>query len=61
MAVEVKLGKTPEIGVPHLLFQAGAPTVSADGQHFLTIESAGEQPAARISVVLNWAAEPAEK
>jgi Tol biopolymer transport system component len=61
MAVAVKLGDAPEIGVPHLLFQPGAPTVSADGQHFLTIESAGELPAARISVVLNWTAELAGK
>jgi len=61
MAVDVKLGDVPEIGVPHLLFQPGAPTVSADGQHFLSIESAAELSAARISVVLNWAAELAGK
>jgi serine/threonine protein kinase len=61
MAVEVKLGDVPEIGLPHLLFQFGAPAVSADGQHFLSIESAGEPAAARISVVLNWAAELAGK
>jgi hypothetical protein len=44
-----------------LLFQPGAPTVSADGQHFLSIETAGESPAARVRVVLNWAAELAGK
>jgi serine/threonine protein kinase len=57
MAVEVKLGDVPQIGVPHLLFQFGAPAVSTDGQHFLSIESAGEMPPARINVVLNWTAE----
>jgi serine/threonine protein kinase len=57
MAVEVKLGDAPQIGVPHLLFQPGATTVSADGQQFLSIEGAGEPLAARINVVLNWAAE----
>ncbi len=61
MAVDVKLGKTPEIGVPHLLFQVGAPTVSADGQRFLSIQDAADMPAARINVVLNWTAELAGK
>ena len=61
MAVEVKLSDAPGIGVPHLLFQPVAPTVSADGQHFLYIESAGEVAAARINVVLNWTADLAGK
>jgi serine/threonine protein kinase len=60
MAVDVKLGRTPEIGVPHALFDS-FPSVSTDGQRFLSIEGAGELPAARINVVLNWAAELAAK
>jgi len=61
MAVGVKLGKTPGIGIPHALFAFGPPTVSADGQRFLHIEDASEMPAARISVVLNWTAQLAGK
>ena len=60
-AVDVKLGKTPEIGIPHALFNVSAAGVSADGQRFLFIEDAAEQPVARISVVLNWTAELAGK
>jgi serine/threonine protein kinase len=61
MAVDVKLGETPKIGVPHVLFDSHSDSASGDGQHFLSIESAGEVPAARINVVLNWAAELAGK
>jgi serine/threonine protein kinase len=62
MAVDVKLGDTPEIGAPRKLFdQAGDWAVAGDGQRFLFIESAGEPPAARINVVLNWPAELAPK
>jgi Tol biopolymer transport system component len=57
MAVDVKLRNAPKIGVPHGLFHAGWAAVSVDGQRFVTIEPAGELPAARVSVVLNWAAE----
>ena len=60
MAVEVKLGNALEIGVPHVLFDSPL-NVTADGQRFLSIESAGEFPAARINVVLNWTAEMAGK
>jgi Tol biopolymer transport system component len=60
MAVDVKLGSPPEIGVPHKLFDgppgASAFAVFGDGQRFLFIEPAGEQPTPRINVVLNWAA-----
>jgi serine/threonine protein kinase len=59
-AVDVRLGKTPEIGIPHAL-AAGPDGVSADGQRFLYIQEAGEMPAARINVVLNWTAELAAK
>ncbi len=61
MAVDVKLGKTPGIGIPHALLAPGATGVSADGQRFLFIENVGELPAARINVVLNWTAELAGK
>jgi eukaryotic-like serine/threonine-protein kinase len=57
MAVDVKLGPTPKIGVPHVLFDFHSDSASADGQRFLSIQSAGELPAARITVVLNWATE----
>jgi hypothetical protein len=59
-AVDVKLGKTPEIGIPHAL-GAGPDGVSADGQRFLSIQDAADMPAARINVVLNWTAELAGK
>jgi hypothetical protein len=62
MAVNVKLGDTLEIGAPHkLLDQAGNWAVSGDGQRFLFVENAGEPPAARINVALNWTAELAGK
>ena len=61
VAVDVKLGNAPKIGVPRVLFHAGWPAVSVDGQRFVTIESAAELPDARVSVVLNWAAELAAK
>ena len=57
MAVDVKLEDTPKIGMPHELFHTVHPGVTADGRRFLTIEPAGDPPAARITVVLNWAAE----
>jgi Tol biopolymer transport system component len=57
MAVDVKLANEPKIGIPHALFHIGYPAVSADGQRFITVESAGELPDAKISVVLNWTAE----
>ena len=61
MAVDVKLGAPVEVGAPHALFQvpAGANDwVSfADGRRFLFVELAGESPAAKINVVLNWTAE----
>jgi serine/threonine protein kinase/DNA-binding winged helix-turn-helix (wHTH) protein len=61
MAVDVKLGIVPEIGVPHRLFDAhGADTFEfaafADGQRFLFIEPASDAPAPKINVVLNWVA-----
>jgi hypothetical protein len=40
-----------------VLFHAGWPAVSVDGQRFVTIESAGESPDARVGVVLNWTGE----
>jgi len=59
-AVAVKLGGTPEIGVPHALFEmprgsGWAPF--ADGRRFLFIEPAGEPAAPKINVVLNWTSE----
>ena len=61
MAVDVKLGRSPEIGVPHRLFDAPQAratgfAVFADGQRFLFFEPAGEPPTFRINVVLNWTA-----
>jgi hypothetical protein len=61
MAVDVKRGQTPKIGVPHVLFDLHSDTASADGQRFLSIQGVAEMPAARINVVLNWAAELAGK
>jgi len=57
MAVDVKLGQTPKIGVPHVLFDLHSDTASADGQRFLSIQHVAEMPVARISVVLNWTAQ----
>ena len=57
MAVDVKLGQTPKIGVPHVLFDLHSDTASADGQRFLSIQDVAELPAARIKVVLNWPAQ----
>jgi serine/threonine protein kinase len=59
MAVDVKIGSSPEIGVPHRLFDAPQAkesgfAVFADGQRFLFFEPAGEPPT--INVVLNWTA-----
>jgi eukaryotic-like serine/threonine-protein kinase len=59
-AVDVKLGETPEIGTPQALFEVHllqdyAPF--ADGRRFLFVEPAGEPPAPKINVVLNWTAE----
>jgi eukaryotic-like serine/threonine-protein kinase len=59
MAVDMRLGSAPEIGAPHKLFEAPPSwsgfTAFGDGQRFLFIEPAGEQPTPRINVVLNWA------
>jgi Tol biopolymer transport system component len=61
MAVDIKLSVTPEIGTPQTLFEGNfggsgyAPF--ADGRHFLMVEPAGERPAPKINVVLNWMAE----
>jgi hypothetical protein len=60
MAVDVKLGSVPEIGVPHRLFDSPAGSgysPFSDGQRFLFIEPAGEPAAAKINVVLNWQSE----
>ena len=67
MAVDIKLGGTPEIGTPQALFEQSIPehsfnwhpnwAPSADGRRFLFIEPTGESPAAKINVVLNWMAE----
>jgi hypothetical protein len=61
MAVDVKLGTPLEIGVPHKLFDAPIAesqhyAVFGDGQRFLFTEPAGEPLAAKINVVVNWAA-----
>lgn len=59
MAVDVKLGVTPEIGTPQALFEL--PYYNwvpfADGRRFLFMEPAGEPPTPKINVVLNWTAE----
>jgi Tol biopolymer transport system component len=61
MAMAVKLDVTPEIGTPQPLFEGNfggsgyAPF--ADGRRFLMVEAAGEPPAPKINVVLNWTAE----
>jgi eukaryotic-like serine/threonine-protein kinase len=62
VAVDVRLGESAAVGTPHALFEVptssrGGYTPFADGQHFLFIEPAGEPPAAKINVVLNWQAE----
>jgi len=58
--VGVKLGGTPEIDTPQALFGIGASyswAPFADGRRFLFVEPAGESPAPKIDVVLNWTAE----
>jgi Tol biopolymer transport system component len=60
MAVDMKLGNPPEIGVPHKLFDAPIAesrhyAVFGDGQRFLFTEPAGDPPTAKINVVVNWA------
>jgi hypothetical protein len=61
MAVDIELARTPKIGTPQALFDGHfggsgfAPF--ADGRRFLMIEPAGEPPAPKINVVLNWTAE----
>jgi Tol biopolymer transport system component/tRNA A-37 threonylcarbamoyl transferase component Bud32 len=63
IAVDVKLGQTPEIGGPTALFEAqftregNGWTPFADGRRFLFVEPVGEPPAPKINVVLNWMAE----
>jgi Tol biopolymer transport system component len=59
MAVEVKLGGSAEVGTPHALFENRATSYApfGDGRRFLLIEPAGEAPAPKINVVLNWTAE----
>jgi len=63
MAVDVKLGGVPQIGTPQPLFEAHLDPISrdyapfADGRRFLFVEPAGEPPAPKINVVLNWTAE----
>jgi eukaryotic-like serine/threonine-protein kinase len=61
MAMAVKLDVMPEIGTPQTLFeeQFGGSGYApfADGRRFLMVEAAGEPPAPRINVVLNWTAE----
>ncbi len=65
MAVDVKLGSTPEIGSPHSLFELPSGGVNwvplADGRRFLFIEPDGQPPTPRINVVLNWTAELAKE
>jgi len=60
-AVDVKLGGTPEIGTPQVLFAHSWSNSSyaafADGHRFLFLEPAGESPIPKINVVLNWTAE----
>jgi hypothetical protein len=57
MAVDVKLSASAEVGTVHALFEV-TPSSNwvpfADGRRFLFIEPAGEPPAAKINVVLNW-------
>jgi Tol biopolymer transport system component len=58
MTVDVKLGGTPDIGAPQVLFdRQGGCEPFADGRRFLCVEPAGEPPAPKINVVLNWTAE----
>jgi hypothetical protein len=61
MAVDVKLGAEPKIGVPRKLFHAAWPAVTVDGQRFVTIENAADLPDVRVGVVLNWTAELGSK
>jgi Tol biopolymer transport system component len=63
MAVDVKLGKTFEAGVPHALFDlsgaipGGRFVVTADAQRFLLPLSPALDERPAITAVLNWAAE----
>jgi len=59
MAVDVKLTATPQIGVPHKLFDAPSIdsfSVFGNGQRFLFLNPAVVSSPAKIDVVLNWTA-----
>jgi hypothetical protein len=59
MAVELKLGDAPQIGVPHLLFQPGAP----QSPRTASTSCPSKAPASRPppGSTLNWTAELAGK
>lgn len=61
MAVDVKLGSPPEIGIPRKLFEVAPGTqpgfdISADARRFVFLERPGASHHASIHVALNWMA-----
>jgi hypothetical protein len=64
MAVDVKVGKTFESGMPHQLFELGplkdfggsSYSVTSDGQRFLITSSVEADQSSPLKIVLNWTA-----
>jgi eukaryotic-like serine/threonine-protein kinase len=64
MAVDVKVGKTFESGMPHQLFEIGplkdfggsSYSVTSDGQRFLISSSVEADQSSPMKIVLNWTA-----
>ncbi|MGH9315596.1 MAG: protein kinase domain-containing protein [Thermoanaerobaculia bacterium] len=65
MAVEIKPGRTFEVGIPRFLFEPRLPRVpgffnlydvSADGQRFLMTTPVGEGTSLPIDLIVNWPA-----
>jgi len=66
MAVDVRTGSAPDIGVPHALFQAPVPRdlnernhydVTPDGQRFLLVTTSEANRVPPLTVVLHWEAD----
>jgi serine/threonine-protein kinase len=57
MAVDVNLGQTPRIGMPHMLFQGQydlAYDVTKDGQRFLMLKGEPQSQPTVLNIIVNW-------